>query len=309
MGVKLAKMATNRPNVIVMDGSFHGRTYAASSFTNSKAIYRKGARPEMGGIQVTNFPYCFHCDHVHSVNGCCMKSAPHINEIFKKQVDPSDVAAIMLEPVLGEGGYVVPPAEYVQSLRKICDEHGILLILDEVQSGFGRTGKWFAHEHFDVRADILIMAKGIASGFPLSAVAANRSLMEKQPIGTVGGTYAGNAVACAAACATIDVIQDEGLLQNSLDRGEQLREGLKELHNLSTKVDIRGLGSMNAIEFKGASYGTVSKITGICASNGVLLLTTSSYETVRFIPPLNTTKEEMDTCIEVFIKATKEVVE
>merc|ERR1711879_186367 len=123
------------------------------------------------------------------------------------------------------------------------------------------------------------------------------------------GTYAGNAVACAAACATIDVIQDEGLLQNSLDRGEQLREGLKELHNLSTKVDIRGLGSMNAIEFKGASYGAVSKITGICASNGVLLLTTSSYETVRFIPPLNTTKEEMDTCIEVFIKATKEVVE
>eukprot|EP00012_Vannella_robusta_P011256 CAMPEP_0206200238 /NCGR_PEP_ID=MMETSP0166-20121206/10766_1 /ASSEMBLY_ACC=CAM_ASM_000260 /TAXON_ID=95228 /ORGANISM="Vannella robusta, Strain DIVA3 518/3/11/1/6" /LENGTH=347 /DNA_ID=CAMNT_0053618549 /DNA_START=353 /DNA_END=1394 /DNA_ORIENTATION=+ len=305
--VKLAKMATGRPNVIVMDGSFHGRTYAASSLTNSKSIYRKGARPEMGGISVAPFPYCFHCDNSCSDKGCCMKSAQHISEIFKKQVAADEVAAIMLEPVLGEGGYVVPPAEYVQSLREICDKHGILLILDEVQSGFGRTGKWFAHEHFDVRADIMIMAKGIASGFPLSAIAANRSLMKAQPVGTVGGTYAGNAVACAAASATIDVIQEEGLLQNSLDRGEQLREGLKELESLSTTIDIRGLGSMNAVEFKDVPTGTVSKITSRCASNGVLLLTTSAYETIRFIPPLNTTKEEIDTCVKVFVDAAKDL--
>lgn len=304
--VKLAKVSTNRPNIIVMDGSFHGRTYAAASLTNSKAIYRKGFRPEMGGIEVTRFPYCFHCENQNRGTSCCMQSAPHIHEIFKRHCDPSDVAAIMLEPVLGEGGYVVPPAEYVQSLRKICDEHGILLIMDEVQSGFGRTGKWFATEHFNVVPDILIMAKGIASGFPLSGIAAKRSLMKTQPPGTVGGTYGGNVVSCAAACATIDVIKEEGLLENSLSRGDQLRRGLKEgLSGLSTKIDVRGLGSMNAIEFKDVSAGTVGKITKDCADKGLLLLTTSAYETIRFIPPINTSKEEIDECLSIFVDVTK----
>merc|ERR1712137_1392410 len=297
-------------NIVVMDGSFHGRTYCAASLTKSKPCYSKGLRPEMGGVNVTRFPYCFHCDKNCDSGECCQGGAPHVHELFKKHVEPCDVAAILIEPVLGEGGYVVPPKAYMQTLRKICDEHGILLICDEVQSGFGRTGKWFATEHFDVRPDILVMAKGIASGFPLSAIAAPRSFMQKQAIGSVGGTYGGNAVAAAAACATIDVIREENLLQNSLDRGEQLRKGLSELQNLkSVKIDVRGLGSMNAIEFKGAEVGTAAKITAKCASEGVLLLTTSAYETIRFIPPLNTTKEEVEKCVGVFVDAVKAIIE
>ena len=305
--VRLAKTATGRPNVIVMDGSFHGRTYATASLSTSKAVYRVGQRPEMGGINITQFPYCFHCE-LKSGDKCCCADGHHVKNIFKKLCNPSEVAAIMLEPVLGEGGYVPAPPEYIRSLRKICDEHGIMLILDEVQSGFGRTGKWFAIEHSDVKPDILVMAKGIASGFPLSAVAANRSLMAKQVPGSVGGTYGGNAVSCAAACATIDVIREEGLLQNALERGEQLRKGLSVLHDLKTPIDIRGLGLMNAIEFKDAPYGTASKVTAGCIEKGLLLLTTSSYETIRFIPPLNTTEKEMDECISTFVEVVRKTV-
>lgn len=306
---RLAKVATGRPNIIVMDGSFHGRTYATASMTNSKYVYRSGHHPVMGGISVTQFPYCYHCNSKDKSNECCcMSDAHHIQEIFKKHSPPTDVAAIMLEPVLGEGGYVVPPKEYLQSLRKICDEHGILLILDEVQSGFGRTGKWFAVEHFDVEPDILIMAKGIASGFPLSAIASKRSLMQKQIPGSVGGTYGGNAVACAAAVATIDVIREEKLLDNSIERGEQLREGLSVLKDLDVSIDIRGLGSMNAIEFSNVPAGITSKITAACIEKGLILLTTSAYETIRFIPPLNTTKEEIDECVSIFVDVTRDVL-
>jgi len=308
--VKLAKMATGRPNIMVVDGSFHGRTYATSAMTNSKAIYSKGSRPEMGGIVTTKFPYCFHCDSTKKgSNKCCLECGIDVKELFKKKCDAGDIAAIMLEPVLGEGGYVVPPASYMHSLRKICDENGILLIFDEVQSGFGRTGKWFAHEHFEVKPDILIMAKGIASGFPLSCIAANKSLMEKQPPGSVGGTYGGNAVACASAVATIDVIQEEKLLSNALERGDQLRKGLEELKDLkSVEIDIRGLGLMNAIEFKGANQGTASKITQGCLSKNLVLLTTSAYETIRFIPALNTTKEEIDEALSTFKSVVRETL-
>jgi len=308
--VKLARMATGRTNIVVMDGSFHGRTYCAASLTKSKPCYSKGLRPEMGGVNTTRFPYCYHCEKNCDSGECCQAGAPHLHELFKKHVEPCDVAAILIEPVLGEGGYVVPPKAYMQTLRKICDEHGILLICDEVQSGFGRTGKWFASEHFDVRPDILCMAKGIGSGLPLSCIAANRSLMAKQPPGTVGGTYNGNVVSCASACATIDVIREENLLENSLERGEQLRAGLNKLGGeLKTKIDVRGLGLMTAIEFTGVPAGTVGKITSSCLNKGLILLTTSAYETIRFIPPINTSAEEIDECLTIFSEAVKEIVE
>merc|ERR1711907_348970 len=230
--------------------------------------------------------YCCHCQ-TRPTSGCCGNPLSQLEQMFKKQVTPSNVAAIILEPVLGEGGYVVPPKSFLEGLRQICDREGILLVFDEVQSGFGRTGKFFAIEHFGVRPDVLVMAKGIASG----------------------GTYNANAVACAAANATIDAIREENMLQNALDRGEQLRNGLnnlqKELPNVP--MNVRGLGLMSAIEFIGAPTGTVSKITAGCVEKDFLLLTTSIYETIRFIPPLNTSAAEMDDCLRIFTSVVKNV--
>jgi len=306
--IKLARVATGRSEIITMDGSFHGRGFCTASLTNSKAIYRTGCVPGMSGVHVMPFAYCCHCQ-TRPASGCCGSPLAQLEQMFKKQVTPSNVAAIILEPVLGEGGYVVPPKSFLDGLRQICDREGILLVFDEVQSGFGRTGKFFAIEHFGVRPDVLIMAKGIASGFPLSGIAASRSLMQKQSLGSVGGTYNANAVACAAANATIDAIREENMLQNALDRGEQLRNGLnnlqKELPNVP--MNVRGLGLMSAIEFIGAPAGTVSKITTGCVEKDLLLLTTSIYETIRFIPPLNTSAAEMDDCLRIFSSVVKNV--
>lgn len=308
--IKMAKVATGRTDLITVEGSFHGRTYATASMTNSKEIYRRGANPGMGGVHVIPFTYCAHCNQKPAGSGCCLNSIKQLEYLFKTRVTPKNVAAIVIEPVLGEGGYVLATKEYFQALRKICDREGILLIVDEIQSGFGRTGKWFGIENFDVRPDILVAAKGIASGLPLSVVASNRSVMETQPAGSVGGTFNGNIVAMAASVATIDVIREENLLQNSLDRGVQVRDGLSSLkQDLASKVniDVRGLGSMNGIEFVGAPAGTVSKITTECGKKDLLLLSTSCFETIRFIPPLTTTPQEVDTALNIFTSVVKDL--
>lgn len=303
--VKLAKVATGRDEIIVMNGSFHGRTYATASLTNSKYVYREGCRPGMGGIHVTEFPYCFHCPNKSS-SGCCGYSIDHLKALFKQRCPPSQVAAIMLEPILGEGGYVVPPASFLKELREICNKEGILLIADEVQTGFGRTGKWFAVEHFGVEPDILIIAKGIASGMPLSGIVASRKLMEKQAIGSVGGTYGGNAVSCAAGVGTIQAMKEEKMVENAAERGKQLFEGLQVLKNLSTPVDVRGLGLMVGVEF--TVPGSASKIQSKCINDGVLLLTAGAYDTIRIIPPLNVSAEDVDKFLNVFVSNVTSVI-
>jgi 4-aminobutyrate aminotransferase len=240
----------------------------------------------------------------------CLQELRHL---LASQTAPSETAAIVVEPVLGEGGYVVPPSSFLPGLRELCDEHGILLVADEVQSGFGRTGKFFAVEHFDVVPDILIMAKGLASGFPLSGVAAPRALMDKWLVGTHGGTYGGNAVACAAAEATVRVIR-AGLVDNAARMGEVLMAGLREVQGRYPVLgDVRGLGLMVGCEFTeqdgSPATGLVKEIIARCLEHKLILLNCGTYSNVvRWIPPLVVTQEQIQTALELFESALETAV-
>ncbi|CAO3694632.1 unnamed protein product [Umbelopsis ramanniana] len=317
--VKLARHATKKQNIIVFQGSYHGRTIGTMSLTTSKTIYGAGYGPLMSGVHVAPFPYCNQCA-VHksspdtfNINNCCNDPIRQLELVFKQRSAPSDTAAVIIEPVQGEGGYVVPPKDFLAKLREICDKNNVLLIADEVQSGFGRTGKMFAVEHWNVTPDILVMAKGIASGYPLSGIVSRKELMDKQPAGSMGGTYGGNVVACAAANATLEVFDNEKLLENTNARSEELfsalRSRIPKLLPKGASVDIRGLGLMIGIEFSGVPAGFASKIANEARDNhDMLLLTTSIYETLRLIPPLNVTKEETSDAIERIMKSVEGAV-
>jgi 4-aminobutyrate aminotransferase len=308
--IKLARHATGRTNVVVMQGGFHGRTIGTMSLTTSKYVMRAGYQPLMPGVFVAPYPYCAHCDTCPSSSSCCLKPIEKLEELLMQQSSPSETAAIILEPVLGEGGYVPAPHDYMRALRALCDRHGILLIVDEVQSGFGRTGDWFAFNHVDAMAppDIVVAAKGIASGMPLSMIAANERIMSKWAVGSHGGTYAGNAVSCAAACATIDAIRDEDMLDNCRARSAELFGRLNALQNEfpSAVRDVRGVGLMVGIEFQPHLVGAAAAIVKKCLDNDLLILTTSIYETIRFIPPINISVQDLDTGITIFENATRE---
>jgi len=305
--VKLARMATGRPNVIVFQGSFHGRTVGTMSLTTSKTIYRAGYQPLMPGVFVAPYPYSYRYGWEPArARDWCLEE---LRFLLLTQTAPMETAAILIEPVLGEGGYVVPPHGFLKGLREICSEHGILLIIDEIQSGFGRTGRWFAHEYFDVIPDIIVVAKGLASGLPLSGVIARMDLMEKWIPGSHGGTYGGNAVACAAAVATIQVIRDEGLLENSQARGGQLISGLGHLQEQYPQIgDVRGLGLMVGVEFTDPDgkpdKESAKAVVHACQEERLLLLTCGTWDnTVRFIPPLVVSAEQIEEGLAIFERA------
>jgi 4-aminobutyrate aminotransferase len=309
--VKLARMATERPNVIVFQGSFHGRTVGAMSMTTSKTIYRAKYQPLMAGVFVAPYPYAYRYgwEPGQTVEWCLNE----LRYLLLSQTAPEETAAILIEPVLGEGGYVVPPAGFLEGLREICDEHGILLIADEVQSGFGRTGRWFGYEHFDVTPDIMVIAKGVASGLPLAGLVARMDLMEHWTPGSGGGTYGGNAVACAAAVATIQVMREEGLIENAEARGEQLMTGLRRLQERYPGIgEVRGLGLMVGVEFTDRQgkpdKKTAKAVQQACLDEHLLLLTCGTWDnTIRFIPPLVATSEQIGDGLARFARALAKV--
>ncbi len=293
--VKLAKQATGRPNVIVFQGSFHGRTHLAMAMTTSKTVYRAGHAPLPSGVYVAPFPKAD--DEVEA----CLDA---VRLLLLSQSAPAETAAMLLEPVLGEGGYVPAPAAFLEGLVAICQEHGILFIADEVQSGFGRTGTMFCVDQHDIRPDIVVMAKGLASGFPISAVGASAELMARWPTGSHGGTYGGNPIGCAAAIATIDVLTAPGFLANVVARGEQLRAGLRALAEEDGGiVDVRGPGLMVASEL--ADAARVSQVIGHCLRDGhLILMNAGTYgNVVRWMPPLVVTEAEIDQALATFAKA------
>ncbi len=211
--IKLARFYTGRQGIIAFTGGFHGRTFGALSLTSSAARYRKLYHPLLPSVFHAPYPYCYRCPMGKNRAACSIDCFEYLrNKILRHQITPEEVACVVIEPVLGEGGYFVPPADYMKKLKGLCEKEGILFIADEVQTGFGRTGKWFACEHFDIRPDVMVMAKGIASGFPLSAFGASKRIMSKWPPGAHGTTFGGNPVSCAAACATIDAIEKEKIL-------------------------------------------------------------------------------------------------
>jgi 4-aminobutyrate aminotransferase len=242
-------------------------------------------------------------------SGCCGDPLRRVEHILHANTTPDDVAAILIEPVLGEGGYVMPPASFIRGLRAICDKYGILLIADEVQTGFGRTGKFFAMEHYGVTADIIVAAKGLASGLPLSAVMTRQEIMQKWHAGTHGGTYGGNALACAAAVATLDVIIEERLVENAAAMGAVLKGELSELQQNNPLIgDVRGAGLMIGVELvdeAGAPNAALAKRTiAACREMGLLVITCGTYDNVvRFIPPLVVNDDQIHTAVGIFRQA------
>jgi 4-aminobutyrate aminotransferase len=311
--IKLAKHSTGRTNIIAFERSFHGRTVGAMSVTSVRTSYRAGYQPLMSGVFFAPYAYCFRCPAPCTVprrydpENCCDWPLEQLRFILSSQTSPKETAGILVEPVLGQGGFIVPPKRFLRGLREICDEHGILLIIDEVHSGFGRTGKFFAIDHFGIKPDILIMGKAIASGLPLSCIAAPKKLMEKWEVGSQGGTFCGNIVACAAADATIQVIMEDGFLEHTQQVGDYLQKQLSNIKNKYKFIgDVRGLGLMIGIEL--VKPGTIEpdgelakKIQRECFTNKLLLSTCSTYQNViRWMPPLNINYDDIDNAIHIF---------
>ena len=311
--VKIAKAATGRPNVIVFNGSFHGRTAQTMALTTSKIGYRTGFAPLPAGIYVSPFPYTFNLGM--SEEQASQYALEKLEYLLASQTAPKDTAAILIESVMGEGGYIVPPTSFMKGLRELCDRHGIMLIFDEVQSGFGRTGKWFALEHFGVVPDIMTAAKGIASGMPLSAVFSRTDIMKKLDVGSIGGTYGGNAVACAAGVATVRAMRDEKMLENATERGIQLMVGLRKFQEEYPQIgDVRGKGLMVGTEFivDGSQVKAKQLVKDVIRSaeeKNLLLLSCGTYDnTVRWIPPLNVTGQQINDGLNIFGDSLKELL-
>jgi 4-aminobutyrate aminotransferase len=311
--IKLARAATGKQAVIVFTGSFHGRTSATMALTTSKTGYKGVGQVLPSGVYVTPYPYAYKLGMTEAQASDYALSA--LEELLISQIAPADVAAVLIEPVLGEGGYVPPPAAFLEGLREICDRNGILLIFDEVQSGFGRTGKWFAQDHYGIVPDIMTVAKGIASGMPLSGVFSRLDLMKKWPVGSHGGTFGGNAVAMAAGVATVKVMKEEKMLENATARGAQLQTGLRKLQEEYPQLgDVRGLGLMIGTEFAvdgkyQKAKALVKDIVEAAENKGLLLLTCGTYDsTIRWIPPLNVTESQVKDALNIFSEALKQVL-
>ncbi|HET7583019.1 MAG TPA: aminotransferase class III-fold pyridoxal phosphate-dependent enzyme [Candidatus Limnocylindria bacterium] len=308
--VKLAKYATRRPAIVAFRGGFHGRTHAAMSLTSSGIKYRGHYEPLLPSIYFAPYPYPLRNPTGATEEAALAYSLAGLEELFATMIHPDDVAGILVEPVLGEGGYVVPPDGFLPALREIADRYGILLIADEVQSGVGRTGRMWATEWTDTRPDIVVMAKGIASGLPLSGIMARRELLEKFGPGAHGGTYGGNAVACAAALATLDVIAAEGLLDNARRQGERLLSNLRRLTaGHSAVAEVRGRGLMVALEFADPDGlqprpDLAKAFIQAAFERKLLLLSCGTYgQVVRIIPPLITNDTEVDSAISAMSEA------
>jgi 4-aminobutyrate aminotransferase len=301
--VKLAKQVTGRPNVIVFSGSFHGRSHLTMAMTTSKHGYRAGHQPLPAGVFVAPFPHPW-AEGV-SEEQSVERALRAVHHLLLSQTAPGETAAMVIEPVLGEGGYIPAPASFLRGLHDICREHGILFVADEVQTGFARTGSMFAIEQADIVPDVVIMAKGIASGFPISAIGASAELMAKWPKGSHGGTYGGNPIGCAAALATIDVLTEPGFLDAVNARGNKLRAGLESIvteHGLT--AEVRGPGLMVGLEVgdpKNNEHDSarIGQVIGHARDEGrLLLMNAGTYgNVVRFMPPLIVSEQQIDQAL------------
>ncbi|MDM6728023.1 4-aminobutyrate transaminase [Citrobacter braakii] len=303
--VKIARAHTGRPGVIAFGGGFHGRTYMTMALTGKVAPYKKGFGPFPGSVYHAPYP----CELQGISTADSIKA---IERLFKADIDPTQVAAIIFEPVQGEGGFVVAPPEFVAAIRRICDEHGIVMIADEVQSGFARTGQLFAMDHYADKADLMTMAKSLAGGMPLSGVVGKAEIMDAPAPGGLGGTYAGNPLSIAAAHAVLDIIRDEQLCQRAAALGEQLRATLTDAQTGCPELaEVRGLGSMIAAEFCDAATGepnaaAAQRVQKKALEQGLLLLTCGQYgNVIRFLYPLTIPQDQFVKALDIIKAATK----
>jgi 4-aminobutyrate aminotransferase/(S)-3-amino-2-methylpropionate transaminase len=295
--VKIARAYTKRDNIIAFSGGFHGRTALTSALTGKVSPYKKGLGPALAGVYHLPFPV-----EAHGVD--VADTLKMLDYLLRADIAPDTVAAIIIEPVQGEGGFLITPPELMRSLRERCDQHGILLIADEVQTGFGRTGKLFAMEHYDVKPDLMTMAKSLAGGYPLSGVVGRAEVMDAPELGGLGGTYGGNPVACAAALAVLDVIEDEKLLDAANRQGDKMKARIDALSRRNDIVPIsalRGLGGMIAFDIVSERGGfapdaaTTKAVTMRAQENGLILLSCGVFaNTIRLLCPLTASDAILD---------------
>jgi len=311
--LRLARQATGRPNIIAFHGGFHGRTVAAASLTTSGTKFRSGFGPLMGGVYIAPFPDPSH--YGWAIEETTDFALKELDYLLQTVSSPAESAAFIVEPVLGEGGYVPGNERFFAGLQERADKHGILLVLDEIQTGWGRTGKFWGGDHFGIEADILVTAKGIASGFPISGIAARGAIMDKAWPGSQGGTYGANAVACAAALATLDVVQEENLVENAAVQGDALRDALGKVADKCSQItDVRGLGLMLGNEFRDAD-GNPDGVTAAAAQQeaarrGLLLLTCGAWgQVVRFIPALVVQSEHIHEAASIWLDSVAAVTQ
>jgi len=310
--IKLARRVTGRPAILAFRGAFHGRTIGATSVTSSNLNYRKGYEPLLPAVYQLPYPAVyrdFEGDEERATTVCL----DHLHDLLETTLSPTQVAAVLIECVQGEGGYYPAPPAFLKALRALCDEHGILLIADEVQSGFGRTGEMWAFEHAGIVPDVVCVAKAIANGLPLSAIVTRRELQERWGRGAHGTTYGGNPVACAAGIAVLETIRDENLVANARARGAELSGGLRELMAEVPGIgDVRGPGLMIGVEFvrdrasREPDGPTAEAVASRAADAGLLLLNCGVYhQVIRWIPPLDVTVPEVEEALRVFEGALK----
>lgn len=310
--VKLAKYVTNRPGLINFLGSFHGRTHMCMALTTSKLYYKDMMEPLPPAIYTAPFPYVFRSSTPDNPEAVVDETFKQLEVLFNQFINPRQVAAFVVEPILGEGGYVVPPDSFLPRLRKLADQHGIMLIIDEVQSGFGRTGKMFACEHVGVEPDIMTMAKGIADGMPLSAFVSRKELTDQWPAGRHGTTFGGNPVACAAALASIAVIEEEKLAERATRLGNEMMDSLRKLAESRPHLgEVRGRGLMIGLEFCDKdgkpSKEWTEKVVARCLENKMIILSCGQAgQVVRLVPPLTLSDSEAEKALEILEIATRD---
>jgi 4-aminobutyrate aminotransferase len=303
--LKLARYVTGRQGIIAFTGAFHGRTLGGLSVTSSRARYRERYHPLLPSVYHAPYPYCYRCPFGCRDAGCTLACLDYLQTMLRHVITPGEVAAIIIEPVLGEGGYTPAPAAYLAGLRRFCDDHGILLIFDEVQSGMGRTGDWFAAQGCGVTPDILAVAKGIASGFPLSAVVARQELMKNWPSGAHGTTFGGNPVSCAAAIATIETIRDGHLLERCRELADHAGKRLRAMAERHAVIgDIRGPGFMIGVELVDASGrqagAACEQLMARCLERGLIIINCGPERNIiRIIPPLTIAMEDLDLALDI----------
>jgi len=311
--LKLARFTSGRQAIISCSGAFHGRTLGALSVTSSSSAYRRRYHPLLPSVYQVSYPACFVCPAGLTPDACGTRCLEEISRLFERQIPPEEVCAIIVEPFLGEGGYYPAPKNYLKGLRAICDQYGILLIFDEVQSGMGRTGTWFCCEHAGVTPDIMTTAKALASGFPLGAVVASKELMLKWDPSAHGTTFGGNAVSCAAARATLQAIQEEGLLERSVETGSRTLTFLQGLAMQNPRIgDVRGIGCMIGVEFVDGTGAPDSRLCADliqeCQDKGLIIIGCGlKRNIVRFLPALNVTHQEMDEALDIFAGSLAEL--
>jgi 4-aminobutyrate aminotransferase / (S)-3-amino-2-methylpropionate transaminase / 5-aminovalerate transaminase len=309
--VKIARAYTKRSGIIAFEDAFHGRTMMTLALTSKTHPYKAGFAPFPGEVYRVPFAYCYRCSYNLKYPSCDLFCARHLEDTFKRMVANEDVAAVIAEPVLGEGGFVAPPPDYFKVLIELCRKYDILFIADEVQSGFGRTGTLFASEHYGIEPDLIVTAKSLGGGLPLAAVTGRAEIMDAPGPGGLGGTFAGNPLSCAAALAVLDLFEHENLLERANQLGDRFQQRAREWQRRWPLIgDVRGLGGMQAIELvrsqesKTPAADETKQISQYCYEHGLITITAGSYSNViRVLVPLIATNEQMDEGLDVLESA------